>query len=118
MKFSLLYKNYTEQTDNLEDPLIEEMSNALYDLSVDKAVKIFCPNKEGFVYFMDVLKRPLKSVGDIKYRQDILMDFIAMPKLLEDLKLIFKSYDSSSRTGMRCARPSIPTEFPIQCAVY
>ncbi|NLL38297.1 MAG: hypothetical protein GX254_01735 [Clostridiales bacterium] len=94
MKFSLLYKNYTEQTDNLEDPLIEEMSNALYDLSVDKAVKIFCPNKEGFVYFMDVLKRPLKSVGDIKYRQDILMDFIAMPKLLEDLKLIFKSYDS------------------------
>lgn len=94
MKFSLLYKNYTEQTDNRDDPLIEEMSNTLYDLSVDKAVKAFSSNEESFVYFMDVLKNPLKSVEDIKYRQDILMDFIAMPKLLDDLKLIFKSYDS------------------------
>lgn len=94
MKFSLLYKTYTEETVNRDDPLIEEMSNTLYDLSVDKAVKAFCPGEESFSYFMDVLKRPLKTVEDIKYRQDVLMDFIAMPKLLDELKLIFKSYDS------------------------
>lgn len=97
MKFSLLYKNYREELHeslDRDESLMEEMSNTLYDLSIDKAVKAFCPNEESFVYFMEVLKNPLRSVEDIKYRQDILMDFISMPKLLEDLRLIFKSYDS------------------------
>lgn len=94
MKFSLLYKSFTDEIGAHDDPDIENMSNTLYDLSIDKAVKIFCPGQESRAYIMQVLKNPLKKVEDIKYRQDILMDFIAMPKLLEDLKLIFKSYDS------------------------
>jgi hypothetical protein len=70
------------------------MGNTLYDLSIDKATDHFCRNKENYTYFLEVLKKPLKTVEEIKYRQEILMDFISMPKLLEDLRLIFKSYDS------------------------
>ena len=94
MKFSLLYRQYDDEARLAENPLAEDMSNAIYDLSIDKAVNAFCRNKESFQYFMEALKAPLTDVEDIKYRQDILLDFIAMPKLLEELRLIFKSYDS------------------------
>jgi DNA mismatch repair ATPase MutS len=94
MKFSLLYKNYIEEVKESDESLSDAMGNTLYDLSIDKATDHFCRNKENYTYFLEVLKKPLKTVEEIKYRQEILMDFISMPKLLEDLRLIFKSYDS------------------------
>ncbi len=94
MKFSLLYKNYRDTLLDNTDPLVEDMGKTVYDLSIDKAVWEFARNAESFNYFIEVLKRPLSDVEEINYRQGILMDFIAMPRLLEELRLIFKSYDS------------------------
>ena len=94
MKFSLLYRNYDDSLVLFEGPLSEAMSNTVYDLSIDKAAWEFARNNDCFNYFMEVIKKPLTDVADVKYRQDVLMDFIAMPKLLEELRLIFKSYDS------------------------
>lgn len=94
MKFSLLYKNYDDSLVLSEGPLSEAMSNTVYDLSIDKAAWEFARDSDCFNYFMEVVKKPLSNVEDVKYRQDVLLDFIAMPKLLEELRLIFKSYDS------------------------
>ncbi len=92
MKFSLLFRNYVE--DARDTVGYEEMSNTVYDLAIDRAAKRFCRNSDSFSYFLETLKQPLKSPEDIKYRQDIMVDFVAMPKLLEELRMIFKSYDS------------------------
>ncbi|NLV50502.1 MAG: hypothetical protein GXY20_07405 [Clostridiales bacterium] len=94
MKFSLLYRNYVDEIKDRDDPLEEEMSNTVYDLSIDRAARAICRDKESFNYFMEVIKAPLMNTEDIKYRQDILMDFVASPKLLDELRMIFKSYDS------------------------
>lgn len=94
MKFSLLYKNYDDSFAVNEGPLAEAMSDAVYDLSIDKAAWEFARNSDSFNYFMEIVKKPLKNIDDIKYRQDVLMDFISVPKLLEELRLIFKSYDT------------------------
>jgi hypothetical protein len=94
MKFSLLYKNVYDEPKEAAPALFEDMGNTLYDLSIDKAAGLFCRSGEYSAHFLEVLKNPLKTVEEIKYRQDILMDFIALPKLLDDLRLIFKSYDT------------------------
>lgn len=94
MKFSLLYKNFDDSFIGSEGPLSEAMSDAVYDLSIDKAAWEFSRNSDSFNYFMEIIKKPLKSIEDIKYRQDVLLDFISVPKLLEELRLIFKSYDT------------------------
>jgi DNA mismatch repair ATPase MutS len=94
MKFSLLYKNYIETFNDGDNPLLEDMSNTLYDLSIDKALNEFSRNSESMAYAMEVLKNPLKTVEEIKYRQDILLDFIEMPKLLDELRTIFANYDT------------------------
>ncbi len=92
MKFSLLFRNYVEEKKNSAD--YDEMSNTVYDLAIDRAAKRFCRNGETFSYFLETVKQPLKDPADIKYRQDIMLDFVAMPKLLDELRMIFKSYDS------------------------
>lgn len=83
MSYSLLYKKREET----------EPSGALYDLSVDRVVAVFCSDRRRADYFMDVLSRPLESVENIVYRQQILSDLRACPGLFEDLQLVFTRYD-------------------------
>ncbi len=94
MKFSLLYKNYIETIPDGYDPLAEAMSDTLYDLSIDKALGEFARDGEAAACAMEIFRRPLKTPEEIKYRQDILLDFIEMPKLLDELRSIFASYDT------------------------
>ena len=94
MKFSLLYKKYDDNPVQEKSALDEAMSDTIYDLSIDKAAWEFARSNDSFNYFMEVIKRPLKNIEDIAYRQSVLMDFMTMPKLLEELRLIFKSYDT------------------------
>ena len=54
------------------------------------------------------MKNPLKTAEEIRYRQQILMDFVAMPKLLEELRDIFKNYDTL-QTDWREMRAGIYT---------
>ncbi len=83
MSFSLLYKTREEI----------ESSSALYDLSVDRAVAVFCSDRRRAEYFMDVLSRPLQSAENIVYRQDILADLRSCDGLFADLQLHFTRYD-------------------------
>jgi hypothetical protein len=60
-EFSLLFKNLSRLPDS-EDPLLEHLSNTLYDLSIDKAVNELARNAEGAAYTMEVLKTRLKRL--------------------------------------------------------
>ena len=102
MKFSLLYKNYEETREFTSNPFKEAMEETVYDLSVDKAIRTLAETGEAAVYTLEVLKAPLKTAEEIEYRQAVLTDFVANPKLLEELKDIFKNYD----------RPGQPDAFP------
>ena len=94
MKFSLLYKNYVETQEFTVNPLIAHMEETIYNLSIDKAVRELSQDPDSCAYTLEVLKNPLKSVEEVSYRQAVLMDFVAMPKLLEELQDTFKSYDT------------------------
>ena len=94
MKFSLLYRNYVESHEFTVNPLIAHMEETIYDLSIDKAIRELSRNSDTCSYTLEVMKNPLKTVEEIKYRQEVLMDFVSMPKLLEELQDIFKSYDT------------------------
>ena len=94
MKFSLLYKNYEETREFTSNPFKEAMEETVYDLSVDKAIRTLAETGEAAAYTLEVLKAPLKTAEEIEYRQAVLTDFVANPKLLEELKDIFKNYDT------------------------
>jgi len=94
MKFSLLYRNYIETREFTVDPMRDAMEETIYDLSIDKAVLDLCKSGETGNYTLEVLKSPLKTVEEITYRQAVLMDFVANPKLLDELQDIFKNYDT------------------------
>lgn len=94
MKFSLLYQNYEETMEFTVNPLREAMTDSLYNLSVDKAIMDLCKSGEAGTYTLEVMKNPLKTESEIVYRQAVLLDFVANPKLLEQLQDIFKNYDT------------------------
>ncbi len=94
MKFSLLYKNYEETREYTANPLRAAMEETLYDLSVDKAVETLSASPEARAFTLEVLKAPLQSEEEIRYRQDVLTDFVGNPRLLEELKDIFSNYDT------------------------
>ena len=88
MKFSLLYKHPdSRKTTMLGDDII-------YNLQIDKAVGEFCQLQKRADYFIEVLKAAPLSVEDIKYRQEILADFLKNEALVDELKLLFNRYDS------------------------
>ena len=88
MKFSLLYKSPDKcQTTMLGDDII-------YNLQIDKAVSEFCQLQKRADYFIDIIKKAPLSIEDIKYRQEILSDFLNNETLVEELKLLFNRYDS------------------------
>ena len=82
MKFSLLFKT------NAETATLDRQF--LYDLSLDRAVSSFCVDTKRQKYVLDLLSHPLLVKEDIKYRQDILRDFLAdsgfMLKLRDSLE--------------------------------
>ena len=94
MKFSLLYRNYIETREFTVNPLQAQMEETIYDLSIDKAVRELSRDADSGAYTLEVMKNPLKTAEEIRYRQQVLMDFVAMPKLLEELRDIFKNYDT------------------------
>lgn len=90
MKFSLLYKIPEEP--NYE--AITDMTGALYDLSLDQCVHEMCSSKKQADYFLDVLKRPLHIIENVRYRQAVLKDLLLFPELLNEMNRLFKRYDT------------------------
>lgn len=89
-KFSLLSKI----PEDINYEALDDMSGAIYDLSLDQAVREFCNAKKQADYFIDVLKSPLHNVENVRYRQSILKDLLQNPQLLADLNRLFKRYDT------------------------
>ncbi len=90
LKFSLLYKTPEEP----DYRAAEDMGGALYDLSLDQAVRSVCESRRSADYFLEVLKSPLRRVENVRYRQEIIRDILQHPQLLVDLKRLFKRYDT------------------------
>ncbi len=83
MKFSLLFK--------IPDDAVR--SDIIYDLSLDRTVNAFAPDKRHADYFLDLLSKPLRSTDNIAFRQQIYCDFESNPQLFDELKLLFTRYD-------------------------
>ncbi len=87
MKFSLLYRD----AENVPTAVMEP--SVLYDLSFDRMIRMISDDVRRSDYFLGVAAKPLCAVEDIVYRQQILSDFRDIPKLYDDVKLIFNRYD-------------------------
>ena len=87
IKFSLLQKN----------PEQMKQCGVIYDLSADKLVRVICPDVRKADYFLSELSKPLTTAENIIYRQEILNDFAAIPKLFDEMKLVFHRYDNVKR---------------------
>jgi len=87
MKFSLLYRD----TENIKTAEMD--GSVLYDLSVDRMIRMISTDARRSDYFLSILSKPLTDPEDIRYRQEILEDLMNIPKLYDDVKLIFNRYD-------------------------
>ena len=87
MKFSLLYRD----TENIKTAEMD--GSVLYDLSVDRMIRMISTDARRSDYFLSILGKPLTDPEDIRYRQEILEDLMNIPKLYDDVKLIFNRYD-------------------------
>ncbi len=67
--------------------------DVLYDLSIDRAMHQIATDRKRTDYFLDILSKPLKTVENITYRQELFADFLAFPELFEKLNLQFTRYD-------------------------
>ena len=83
MKFSLLQKKEDKGA----------LCEVIYDLSIDRAVKNLVKDKRRAEYFISVLSKPLTDIDNIKFRQEIYLDFMNIPGLFEALQLLFGRYD-------------------------
>jgi hypothetical protein len=94
LKFSLLYKDAERSAEAGEKEILPVSEKTLYDLSIDRTVKELSRDRVGCEYVLRVLREPLMNAEDIRYRQDILLDLIRLPGLFDELKDIFKNYDT------------------------
>lgn len=85
MKYSLLYRNGTPET--------EESFDITYDLAVDRLVRLTVADARRADYFLAILMKPLTSVEDIVYRQEQIVDYLTIPGLYEELRTVFNRYD-------------------------
>ncbi len=83
MKFSLLYRIPEE----------ESVCDITYHLSLDRTANTFCRDPKKAEMFLHVLRRPLRNVENILFRQQIFQDFITFPSLFDELKIAFNRYD-------------------------
>ena len=92
MKLSLLFANGNKSISiNTDSSVIRE---AIYNLNIDRAITDACGNTTATDYFLSVLSAPLTVTDDVAYRQEILRDLSAEPRLLDSLMLTFKGYDN------------------------
>lgn len=84
------------------------------DLLLDRLVDIVCPDIKKAQAFIDILSKPLLTTTAIKYRQDILKDFLENPELLPELLTLFgkfreikNQFDESRKTNKRYFNDSI-----------
>lgn len=84
MKYSLTYRT-------VEDGAADD--RILYDLSIDRAVKSIVKDAQAAEVFLSYLARPLHTMENVLYRQQILQDFIDFPALFDALTVIFRRYD-------------------------
>ncbi len=84
MKFSLTYQT-AEETN--------PASQVLYDLSIDRIIARICPDQKKREVFLHVLSCPLRRRDNIRYRQEIMRDFIELPDMFDALSVIFRRYD-------------------------
>jgi len=87
MKYSLLYRD----TDNIKTAVMDP--SVLYDLSVDRMVRMISSDARRSDYFLGIISKPLTGLDDIRYRQEIFEDFLNIPRLYDDVKTIFNRYD-------------------------
>ncbi len=87
MKFSLLYSD----CENVRTAVTE--ASVLYDLSLDRMVRMISTDARRTDYFLGILAKPLVDTADILRRQQIFDDFLNIPKLYDDMKTIFNRYD-------------------------
>ena len=97
LRFSLLYKDGADTRED-EAQLVEHLTKAIEDISLDQALRVFARDQDSYEYTVDALRRPLTDPEEVRYRQAILQDFTAMPRLLDELRVIFKSYDTLETT--------------------
>ena len=97
MKFSFLQK----------EPDVSGVCEIIYDISADRAVERIAENRTKADYFLDVLSKPLTSISNIRYRQEILRDLDRCEGLYDDLLLLFTRYDriKSDWQQMRLSAP-------------
>lgn len=98
MRYSLLYSDRSKDAVKTEDNFIKitdpSVKTAIYDLNVDRAVRLFCKNNIVADYFLSVISEPLATLEDIRHRNGILCDLQKSPELLEGLFSVLKGYDS------------------------
>lgn len=94
MRYSLLYPNDAEAREFSAEPPAAGMEDTLYQLSIDKAVAELSEGRDAAAYTLEVFRRPLRDADEIRYRQEVLMDFVSFPALLEELRDIFRNYDA------------------------
>ena len=88
-KISLLYKDASERESH--DAL--SLSEAIYNLNIDRMVSSACKNTQCADYLLSVIGRMPKDRETAVYRSEILKDFLKYPELLSSLMQIFKGYD-------------------------
>ena len=86
---SLLYKD----ADKSELSGVGELSEAIYNLNIDRMVLAACKNTQCAQYLLSVIERKPESKETAVYRSEILKDFLEYPKLLSALMQLFRSYD-------------------------
>ena len=90
MGYSLLFSNGERKISDA----VGSIREAIYDLNIDRSVNAACRNSGAAEYFLSVLATPLSAPEDVSYRQAVLRDLIAAPKLLDGLRATFKGYDN------------------------
>lgn len=105
MKFSLLYKTSSESS--VYEP--HDKNDILYDLSIDRSVCAICSDRRRTDFFLSVMRKPLVSVNEIIYRQQLLNDFIEHRELFDELKLIFMRYDKIKSDWVELRSSVYPT---------
>ncbi len=87
-RISLIYK------DGMTRPINAAVSEAIYDLNIDRMAEYACSDRRSTDYFLSVLSALPETPSDASYRSEILSDLIRYPKLLSTLTQIFRSYDN------------------------
>ena len=97
LRFSLLTPHVSEESDEIL-LLRDHIEKAMEDISLDRALETFARDRDSLASTSDILRELPRDPETVRYRQEVLQDFIASPRLLEELRLTFRSYDTLETT--------------------